>query len=225
MEEFDRLVEIVDILRSEKGCAWDKAQKLEHLRTYLLEETCELIDALNKKEEEAVKEELGDLFLLLVFVSRIFKEEKRFTVREVLISINEKLVSRHPHVFSSLPLHSAEEIVEHWVKAKARDKKRKTVADRLPRSAPALLLALLFCKEGRYLDEPAGSTGLVESITTALESSPGIRQKEELLAAVLMDIARLAARHKIDPENALRRAVWQEAGQTSYLRKEDKDEG
>lgn len=225
MEEFDRLVEIVDTLRSEKGCAWDKVQKLEHLRTYLLEETCELIDALNEKDEESVKEELGDLFLLLVFVSRIFKEEKRFTVKDVLGLINEKLVFRHPHVFSSLPLNSPEEIVEHWVQAKARDKKRDTVADRLPRSAPALLLALLFCKEGRCLGEPADSAQLIRQITEALGSFSGSGQKEELLATVLIDIARIAAAHKIDPENALRRAVLQQAGKTSYLRREDKDEG
>ena len=155
MREFKKLVEIVKILRSPSGCPWDKAQKLSDLEKYLLEETYELLDTLHIKDFEKAKEEVGDLFLILVFLVQIFEEKKRFNIKQVLEKINEKLVTRHPHVFGAKRLKNKEEVLNHWIKEKAKEKKRKKLNERLPKNAPSLLLGYLLFKELASLEGKA----------------------------------------------------------------------
>lgn len=100
MQELDRLVEIIRKLRGPKGCPWDRKQKLPDYKRYLIEEAYELIEAIDANKPEMVKEELGDLFLILTVVSEFFNDKKIFNVEDSLKAINEKLIIRHPHVFS-----------------------------------------------------------------------------------------------------------------------------
>ena len=218
MKEFDRLVEVVDILRSKDGCEWDKAQKLQDLRTYFLEEAYELVDAINENDSQKIEEELGDVCLMLVFISRMFKEKKLFTMKEVLEKINDKLISRHPHVFSDKKLKDTKDIVKHWIEAKAKKKGRKTLYERLPQNAPSLLLAHILFKEDRYLGDTFNEDEKIEKVITELKKIPCSRNKEETFVAILMEILILASRHKIDMECGLRDAIFRKAKKSCYPR-------
>jgi len=216
MKDFDRLIEIVDILRSEKGCAWDRSRTLEDLRGYLLEETYELVDALQEKKQEQVKEELGDVFLLLVFIIKMFMEDNLFSVEEVLQAINAKLISRHPHVFAGKKVKNKDEIVAKWVKAKAREKKRKNLSQRLPKSAPALLLASLFYKELRYLGRDDCVFEVREKIRKSAADLDGSGRDGPVLLELILECACLASLSGIDLENDLRQELHSRAKALNY---------
>jgi len=217
MKEFKKLVEIVEILRSPQGCRWDRAQKLKNLKTYLLEETYELIDALESKDTEKIKEELGDLFLILVFFSQIFKEKKKFDVKEILEKINKKLIGRHPHVFGKKKLKNKEEILNHWIKKKAKDKKRKTLIERLPKSAPSLLLSYLFFKENLHLGRKRNIDSLVEEINDFCKKLKDNLHKK-LLVDLIVKIVELSSYLNIDMENLLRKKILSQAKKLTYFR-------
>ena len=104
MKEFDKLVNTIKILRSPKGCPWDRAQKLIDARKHLIEETYELIDAIDEKEYDLIEEELGDLFIVLVFITDMLKGKGLFDLKKVLKKTNDKLISRHPHIFAGKAL-------------------------------------------------------------------------------------------------------------------------
>jgi MazG family protein len=121
--EFQRLIDILKRLRSPDGCAWDREQTPETLRANIVEEAYECVDAVNSGSEADIREELGDLFMLAALVSCIMEESGAFTVSDVLQTVNEKLVRRHPHVFGDSPASTVPEIVEQWAKIKRGEKK------------------------------------------------------------------------------------------------------
>src|SRR5208337_725660 len=100
MEEFTRLVELMESLRGDHGCPWDKSQTVQGLRTFLLEEVYELNEAIEAEDYQALKEELGDLLFHIVFISQICKEKEQFDIRDVLRGSHDKMYGRHPHVFA-----------------------------------------------------------------------------------------------------------------------------
>ena len=138
LQEFERLLNIMDKLRAE--CPWDKAQTLETLRHLTIEETYELSDAIMKNDLQEVKKELGDLMLHLVFYSKIGEEKEAFTIKEVLHSINEKLIYRHPHIFSDVKVADAREVADNWEKLKLKEGKT-SVLQGVPKSLPPLVKA------------------------------------------------------------------------------------
>jgi tetrapyrrole methylase family protein/MazG family protein len=146
MTEFDDLVSLMDRLRSEDGCPWDRQQTPRDLRGYLLEEAYEVVEAIDSGSPEPLCEELGDLLFQIVFLSRIASEEGQFTVRDVARGIEEKMRRRHPHVFGDSTASTPEEVLLQWEEIKRREKQDKAVAepsalDGIPRSLPALLRA------------------------------------------------------------------------------------
>ena len=143
MKEFDRLVEIMDILRSENGCPWDKKQSRESLKVPFLEEVYETLEAMDIGGEELCGE-LGDLALHIVFQAKIAKENNEFDIEDVLHEICEKLIRRHPHIFSDIKVETAEEVAVNWEKIKKQEKihkNRKSVLDGVPKGLPSLLRA------------------------------------------------------------------------------------
>ena len=143
MKEFDRLVEIMDILRSENGCPWDKKQSRESLKVPFLEEVYETLEAMDIGGEELCGE-LGDLALHIVFQAKIAKENNEFNIEDVLHEICEKLIRRHPHIFSDIKVETAEEVAVNWEKIKKQEKiheNRKSVLDGVPKGLPSLLRA------------------------------------------------------------------------------------
>ena len=136
---FERLLKIMDDLRA--GCPWDQKQTLESLRHLTIEETYELSDAILEKDMTSIKKELGDLMLHLVFYAKIGSETGHFDIKDVLDSISEKLIERHPHIYGDVIVNSAEDVKNNWEKIKLREKDRNSVLDGVPNSLPAVVKA------------------------------------------------------------------------------------
>jgi MazG family protein len=216
MSAFESLVELMERLRGPGGCPWDREQTLASLRTYLLEETYEVLDALDRDDVDDHREELGDLLFQIVFQSQVRREDGQFTVDDVIRGIHDKLVRRHPHVFGDSQAGTAEEVLDQWERIKAREKEgtaRPSILDHVPAELPALLQALrLTEKAARVGFDWTEDRDLMEKIE---EECRELRQEVESgsrdgfeaeLGDLLFVLANVARRRGIDPEQALRRS-------------------
>ncbi len=140
LDAFDRLLTIMDELR--ENCPWDKKQTMESLRHLTIEETYELTDAIIENDLEEVKKELGDLMLHMVFYSRIGSEKKAFDIADVLHSVCDKLVRRHPHIYGDVVADDEKAVKENWEKIKLTEKGNQTVLGGVPKSLPAMVKAM-----------------------------------------------------------------------------------
>ncbi|WP_456397246.1 nucleoside triphosphate pyrophosphohydrolase [Desulfurobacterium sp.] len=214
MYGFDDLVKIIETLRSENGCPWDRKQTYETLLPYLLEETYEYIDAVKEKDYENMKEELGDILLQVIFHSQIAKEEEKFSIDEVVDEICRKLIFRHPHVFGDRKdIKDARDVLKAWDEfKKAEGKKRKSLFDGIPKSLPPIERALKIQKR-------AAKTGfdwnnikdVLEKVKEELretENAIGKGDKEEIeeeIGDLLFALVNLARFANVDPAVALHR--------------------
>lgn len=139
LEAFDRLLTIMDELRL--NCPWDKKQTMESLRHLSIEEVYELGDSILDNDLQSVKGELGDLMLHIAFYTRIAKEKGEFDMEDVLNTICDKLINRHPHIYSDVKVASEEEVKANWEEIKLKEKKNKGVLDGVPKSLPAMVKA------------------------------------------------------------------------------------
>ena len=142
--DFDSLVDIMRILRSENGCPWDKEQDHKSIRTNFIEETYEVVEAIDKEDAALLKEELGDVLLQVIFHARISEEENDFSIREVIHDICAKLIHRHPHIFGTVHADTSDVVLDNWEKIKKEEKKRVGLSGTLqsiPPSLPALMRA------------------------------------------------------------------------------------
>ena len=213
---FARLVEIMATLRSPNGCPWDREQTPDTLKPYLVEETYEVLEALEAKDLHAFKEELGDLLLQIVFHSQLMAEAGVFTIDDVAQAITDKLVRRHPHVFGDTKVKDANEVIQNWAKLKAKEKAGKvdqSVLAGVPRNAPALIQA-------QRLGEKAARVGFDWSTATAVlekvqeetrelaDTLPtqNVEQQEHELGDLLFSLTSLARHLNLDAESALRKA-------------------
>jgi len=194
--ELQRLVEVMDRLRSPGGCPWDAEQTHQSLIKYLLEESYEFIDAIETDDREGMREELGDVLLQVYFHSRMAQDHPTdpFSIEDVARGIADKLISRHPHVFENLNVSGTDEIIENWEAIKAREKGRTSAIDGIAMSQPALpLVSKILYRAEKYKVEveiPAFT-----STEAATDDSVG-----EALASVIA----WAHTNGIDPESALR---------------------
>jgi XTP/dITP diphosphohydrolase len=182
--------EVMDRLRSPGGCPWDAAQTHDSLRQYLVEETYELLDAIEENDREALREELGDVLLQVLFHARVAAEDPRdpFTVDDVARALVTKLVSRHPHVFADAArMTTADRQESQWEELKQAEKQRKSIVDGVALGQPAVALA------GK-LGQRSGRAGV------PLDLFPGGNEA----AAQLFRVAATARRAGVDPEGELR---------------------
>ena len=194
--ELQRLVEVMDRLRSPGGCPWDAEQTHASLIKYLLEESYEFIDAIETDDRAGMREELGDVLLQVYFHSRIAQDHPTdpFSIEDVARAIADKLISRHPHVFENLEVSGTEEIIDNWEAIKAKEKGRTSAIDGIAMSQPALpLVSKIFYRAEKYGVDLELPTYVGEE--AADESSVG-----QALASVIG----WAHANGIDPENALR---------------------
>ncbi len=124
-ELFDKFCDIIEKLRAPDGCPWDRKQTAESLRKSLMEECDEAIEAVDKKDDENLCEELGDVLLVVGMIARIKEEEGKFNISDVLSGVNAKLIRRHPHVFGDAKASSPEEVLKLWNQVKEEEKKKK----------------------------------------------------------------------------------------------------
>ncbi len=216
---FQRLVDVMARLRAPDGCPWDREQTYTSLRSYLLEETYEVLDAIDREDRAALEAELGDFVFEAVFLAQIAAEEGRFTIADSLDHVVEKLIRRHPHVFGRTgpdPLTPAG-VLTQWEQIKAKEQEargeEKTVLGGVKRSLPALLrayeigsrVAAVGFDWERAEDVVAKVREEVDELAHALERESRARAEEEM-GDLLFAIANLARKMGIEPESALRQA-------------------
>jgi len=220
MKDFDKLLAIIKTLRSPRGCPWDRVQTVENMRQYLLEEVYELQDAIHCRKKLSIREELGDIFLILIVLCEMFRERGDFDVNDVLEAIAKKLVSRHPHVFSNKKLNTKDEVLSYWIKTKAKKKNRKSIKCRLPFSAPSLMLASLFFKELKHVKpESSGANDVPQILSLLGESLAKLRKSgisKKALSEALFHLSHFAYVSGIDLEGLLRKKVFKEAEAVTY---------
>ena len=217
-EEFLRSVEIMETLRSENGCPWDIKQDHLSLRRHLLEETYEVVHAIESRDPEHLKEELGDLLLQVIFHAQIGKEANEFDITDVLKGINEKLIRRHPHIYGEVEVDDSDQVTANWESIKAQENKDKghdSVLDGLPTSMPALMLATKIqskvARVGFDWDDIDGVLGKLNEelselrVAMAAPEPDQIHIKEEV-GDVLFSIANLTRHISVDAEEAGRAA-------------------
>ncbi len=144
MKEFDELVSVVDHLLGPDGCPWDRKQTMKSIRSDVLEEVCELIEAIDLEDNAHIQEELGDLFFNVIFLSRLAEKEERSLMKNCLHDIAQKLIRRHPHVWGETEINSSEELLSQWEKIKKTEKgkeSRTSSLDGIPKGLPALARA------------------------------------------------------------------------------------
>ena len=210
MDKFNKLIEIVKKLRAPNGCEWDKEQTHQSLIPYLLEETHEVIEAIENKDYDALKEELGDLILHIIFQADLASDKNKFSVDDLLNGINKKLINRHPHIFSNNSDDSYKK--GSWEATKKKEKNRESVLDGVPKSLPALLLS-------RRIQEKAAGVGFdwdnndqvldkVDEEIGELKESIIINEGiDEELGDVLFSLVNLSRHLNIDPELSLKRST------------------
>lgn len=210
----DRLVGVMRRLLADDGCPWDREQNFESLRRYVLEEACEVIDAIDGGDRNALKEELGDLLLQVVFQAELARKERSFAIDDIVEAIVSKLVRRHPHVFGDLAAANTDEVLGNWEKIKAAEKGERGVLGGVPRSLPALMRAQRIgekvARVGFDWEDAKGSRAKVAEEVGELDhaiQSGDKRAIEEELGDVLFAVVNLARHVDVDAEGALRRTI------------------
>ena len=213
---YRKLIKVMERLRSDRGCPWDREQTRETLKPFLIEETYEVIEAIDNKDPENLKEELGDLFFQVVFHAQIAKEREEFDIEEVLNALTDKMVRRHPHVFGKDKAGTAQQALARWEKLKSREgknRKRKSVLDGVPKHLPGLLRA-------NQLQGRAARVGFdwpnikpvwrkIREELKELQESVQENDPESIEAEIgdlLFSLVNLSRFLKIDSEGALRKA-------------------
>lgn len=204
---FDKLISIMKELREK--CPWDKKQTIKSLRQLTIEETFELADAITEEDYNSIKEELGDLLLHIVFYSKIAEEEKKFSISEVIETICEKLISRHPHIYGNVNAETAEEVKTNWEKLKLKEGK-KSALEGVPKSLPALVKSMRIQQKAKQVGFEWENTSQVlakvyEEIKELEDEikSGNPEKAEEEFGDVLFSLINLSRFLNIDAENAL----------------------
>lgn len=196
----EQLVQVMDQLRSPGGCPWDAEQTHASLARYLLEETYEALEAMDQADVGSLREELGDLLLQVVFHARIAQEsDPTFSLDAIAQGVVDKLVRRHPHVFTDLVVTSSEELEANWAKVKQEEKQRDSVTDGVPQAMPALQLATQLIYRARKSGVVAGDPELKEGLRNVIG-----KVNQETVAALLVATVELAREVDIEAESVLR---------------------
>jgi len=229
---FEKLVEILDILRSDEGCPWDREQDENTIVNYFLEEVYETVDAIASGDPQSVKEELGDVLMEVVFLARIFKEKNEFEIHDVLENINQKMIRRHPHVFGPNKIESSARVVNEWNQQKKAEKERQSVLDGMAIHLPSLLHAFQIGQRvslvGFDWKRPLDALGKVreelEELEKALETENKVEIMEEI-GDLLFSLANISRQLDINPEIALRQTNAKFSKRFRYIEERLKERG
>jgi nucleoside triphosphate diphosphatase len=223
-EAFQRLVDIMRRLRAPGGCPWDREQTIHSLRGFVLEETYEVLDAIDRSDHEGLRGEIGDLLFEGVFLAQIEADEGRFSIADSIRAISDKLIRRHPHVFGDPEtkehpkVETAGKVVEQWEQIKAREQasagEKRSLLKGVPKSMPSLLRAHEIGTRVAAVgfDWPAAEDVIdkideeVRELRDAVRTNEGHARVEEEMGDLLFSIANLARKLGVEPESALRRA-------------------
>jgi tetrapyrrole methylase family protein/MazG family protein len=213
--DFQELLDIMEKLRTEKGCPWDKEQTRGSLKPFIIEEAYELIDAIDEGNSGKIKEELGDLLFQIVFQCQIAKEEKEFDISGVIEKIGNKMIARHPHVFGKADYKTKDEVLVYWQEQKRREGKfGASILDGVPETLPSLLRA-------HRLQDRAAKVGFdwieIDDVLRKLDEEMGEFKKaldgkkqeeiEDELGDILFMLVNISRFIGVNPEDALRKTI------------------
>jgi len=225
---FRSLMGIVARLRSPEGCPWDRRQTIPDAARYLVEETYEVLDAVENGDSDGLKEELGDLLFQILFISRLAEEEKKFDMASVIKAVSEKMVRRHPHVFGDKKVLSVEDVKRNWddIKRHVENKEsgQRSCIDGIPLSMPALMRAQKIAEKAARVgfdwEDVRGVLQKVDEETEELKRAiaAGSREQvEEELGDLLFVLVNLGRFSGVDAEAALRASIRKFEGRFSFI--------
>jgi len=225
----DALVSLIETLRGENGCPWDKKQTPQTMAVYLVEEMYELIEAIDEKDPDDVCEELGDVLFHIMFMAYLFHEKGHFSINDVIQRIVKKMIRRHPHVFDDAKIESAEEVKQQWHQIKQKEKQHDSgtsILDTIPGALPALMRAYRMseraAKAGFDWDNVFGVMDKLKEELDELKTEIGNNRKDRIemefgdLFFTLVNIARFLSIH---PETALKGAIQRFEGRFRKMEK------
>ena len=209
---FEQLVQLMTTLRGEQGCPWDRKQTLETLKPFVIEESYEVVDAIDRNDRAALAEELGDFLLQAVFIAELTREEGSFDIYDAVTAIHDKLVRRHPHVFGDVQADDAEQVLVNWEKLKNEERKaeNKSVLAGVPQSLPALLRASRLTEKAarvgfdwrRTEDVFAKLEEEIGELHEAIDSGDQSKVHDEV-GDLLFTLANIARKLNVNAEEAL----------------------
>lgn len=233
MDEFTKLVDIVARLRSPEGCPWDREQTKVSLKPYLVEEVYEVIEAIDDNHSEKLKEELGDLLFQIIFQSQIASEMGDFTIKDVINSISEKIIKRHPHVFSNAKYDSVEEVTKQWFKRKNEEGRfNESLLNGVPKTLPALQRAQRLQSRAAIVGFDWNKTEDVmkkveeefAELKTAIHNHSQ-KEIEEEIGDLLFALVNLCRFLSVNGEDALRKSINKFIQRFNYIEIKAKEMG
>ena len=213
--KFERLVEIMRRLRAPGGCPWDREQTFDTIKPFLLEETYEVMDAIDREDWNGLRGELGDLLLQSVFFAQMAEDAGYFAIGDSVDAISEKLIRRHPHVFGAEEARTEADVRKLWSEVKAREKRAegdtsKGLLDGVPLALPALVEAQQIssraAQSGFDWEDVAGVFAKLDEERAELEAAATGAEREHEIGDLLFVMVNLARFYRVDPEQALRRS-------------------
>lgn len=226
LKAFERILTIMDELRTQ--CPWDKKQTIESLRNLTIEETYELADAILKNDTQEIKKELGDVLLHIIFYARIASETNDFDIADVINSLCDKLIHRHPHIYSNTKADTVEEVKENWEKLKLQEKGNTSVLGGVPTSLPALIKATRIQEKARAVGFDWNNKADVwakvqEELQEFVQETDPEKQQEEF-GDVLFSLVNYARFINISPEDALEKTNRKFIQRFQYIEEQARNE-
>lgn len=225
LKAFERALDILDRLRIE--CPWDKKQTNDTLRILTIEETFELADAIIKNDEKEIKLELGDILLHILFYAKIAEEKNQFNIADVCNTLCDKLIYRHPHIFSSAQVDNSEQVIRNWEILKLREGKNKTVLCGVPSALPSIIKSHRIQDKARGVGfdwsnkEDVWNKVKEEINELSIEIDNKDQDKiEEEFGDVLFSVINAARLYKVNPDNALERTNQKFIKRFNYIENE-----
>ena len=209
MNSLDKLIDITKKLRSEDGCPWDKKLTLKDLKSYILEEAYEILDALEKNDKDNIKEEAGDLLLQIIFISNICEENKDFNFSDVILQLSDKLIRRHPHVFGNKIADTAEDAKEIWDYQKKSEKTKGKLNSDTP-NIRAIKISKEYAQKGlEFSSSNEILNKLIEEINEfeVASNNKNFENMEDEIGDIIFTCLNLCRFNKINPDIALARSV------------------
>lgn len=232
---FRKLVDIMARLRSDEGCPWDREQTTQSLKPYLIEESYEVLEAIEEGEPEKFAEELGDLLFQILFHAQICREEGRFGIGDVLEKVADKMIRRHPHVFGTAKAADAREVLAHWETIKheeSGDETARSILAGVPKQLPALLRAQrLQTKASRVGFDWARPQEVLDTIDGELRELREAMHRRDLsgineeMGDLLFSAVNLARLVQVDPEEALQGTNKKFVQRFEYIERVAREEG
>jgi tetrapyrrole methylase family protein / MazG family protein len=230
--EFARLLSIMQRLRAPDGCPWDREQTHRSLRPYLIEETYEVLDSIDREAYGELKKELGDVLLHIVFHCQMAAEENLFDAADMVREINEKLIRRHPHVFGDAKVADARHVEHQWEKIKLNEPHRPRLLEGVPKNQPALNRAFRVQEKAAGVGfdwpdvQPVWGKIREEIAELEVEVAAGDQQKmEQEIGDLLFSMVNLARKLNVSPEDALRGSVEKFSRRFRYIEERLEEKG